>query len=602
MSSKLGPFKASQISLLIPILLCLYPLARADYHYASHSGSNEYPYTSWETAADSITAAMNAASPYDTIFIAGGEYNEILRAGTEDSCLTFIGTGNDSTHCWTDSTVNLWAVGNGTIVKNIWFQHFAGRPCVSANTFNSSIIAVNCKFMNGVGILATGDSSIIENCEFFDCEEAANLYAFNGKFVFKNNFFHFAVDNRGTQVFGGHWSRANIENNIFYIIGNGHLSVFDEYNGIEDSSWFRNNYIDNFLEGHTIMVSKKAIIENNTVRKVYYNNNQWDHGFWVNYGIGDSGTVVFKNNSISECGTGIYAPHDSLNISYNAFWGNIRADMQIIGWDRVDSIGNFNAYPMFANPDSFDVHLQEFSPLIDTGDPNILDVDGTRSDIGIFGGPVGVSYEYQDLPPRKPDSLAYHLWPDTIIVSWNMNLEADFNRYIVWRDTVPDFIPWAGNILIEPDTNIIYDTNWDNNHNYYYRIAAYDNQLNLSQISNELVVLVARIEGDNVGVETPHFTAIDFNYPNPFNSSTTIVYTVANIGPIPAQINIDIYDIQGRKVRSLLNDREEVGKHTVTWDGRSDNNNELASGVYFARIMQWNVDYLGCTKRLVLAK
>ena len=47
---------------------------------------------------------------------------------------------------------------------------------------------------------------------------------------------------------------------------------------------------------------------------------------------------------------------------------------------------------MFVNPDSMDFELQMYSPLIDAGDPNILDKDGSRSDIGLFGGPLGEKY------------------------------------------------------------------------------------------------------------------------------------------------------------------------------------------------------------------
>ncbi len=43
-----------------------------------------------------------------------------------------------------------------------------------------------------------------------------------------------------------------------------------------------------------------------------------------------------------------------------------------------------------------------FSLLINAGDPNILDVDGSRSDVGLYGGPYGQSYVYKDLPPKKP--------------------------------------------------------------------------------------------------------------------------------------------------------------------------------------------------------
>src|SRR5690606_11100889 len=69
------------------------------------------------------------------------------------------------------------------------------------------------------------------------------------------------------------------------------------------------------------------------------------------------------------------------------------------------------ADPMFVkdtlpNPQlDFDYHLQAFSPGIDKGDPDILDTDGSRSDIGLYGGPYGESYTYQELAPRYHDNL-----------------------------------------------------------------------------------------------------------------------------------------------------------------------------------------------------
>jgi hypothetical protein len=181
-----------------------------------------------------------------------------------------------------------------------------------------------------------------------------------------------------------------------------------------------------------------------------------------------------------------------------------------------------------------------------------------------------------------------------------MNTEADFWRYIVNRDTTGGFTPWAGNIVSEPDTSLFIDLNWNSSHNYFYKIAAYDHQGNISPYSLELEVRNVGIFGEPLNI--PYTTYIRTNYPNPFNSATTIVYFVADIGPIPAEIEIKIYDIQGRLIRSLLNSREEVGEHRVAWDGRDDSNRELPSGVYFARIAQWGIDFINSPRKLVLVK
>jgi hypothetical protein len=107
---------------------------------------------------------------------------------------------------------------------------------------------------------------------------------------------------------------------------------------------------------------------------------------------------------------------------------------------------------------------------------------------------------------------------------------------------------------------------------------------------------------NGAGIEPPRITALESNYPNPFNSQTTIIYYVANLGPTPARINIDIYDIMGRLVRRLVNDRKEVGKHKITWDGRDDSGANCPSGVYFAQISQWGLRSLSKPVKMVLIK
>jgi len=70
------------------------------------------------------------------------------------------------------------------------------------------------------------------------------------------------------------------------------------------------------------------------------------------------------------------------------------------------------------------------------------------------------------------------------------------------------------------------------------------------------------------------------NYPNPFNPTTTIKFASAQTG----RVDISIYNVQGQRVRQLVSETRQPGIHTVTWDGRSDLGQQVASGVYFCRL------------------
>jgi predicted outer membrane repeat protein len=69
-------------------------------------------------------------------------------------------------------------------------------------------------------------------------------------------------------------------------------------------------------------------------------------------------------------------------------------------------------------------------------------------------------------------------------------------------------------------------------------------------------------------------------YPNPFNPQTKLVYTIPETG----NTRIEIYDVNGRAVRSLLNESKPVGRHYIMWDGRDSKGSAVASGIYFIRL------------------
>ncbi|MDD2228026.1 MAG: FlgD immunoglobulin-like domain containing protein [Candidatus Cloacimonetes bacterium] len=70
-------------------------------------------------------------------------------------------------------------------------------------------------------------------------------------------------------------------------------------------------------------------------------------------------------------------------------------------------------------------------------------------------------------------------------------------------------------------------------------------------------------------------------YPNPFNPSTTISFSIAQDN---SPVSIEIYNLKGQKVTTLINAQLSKGKHSIVWNGKDDRNQGVASGVYFIRM------------------
>jgi hypothetical protein len=74
---------------------------------------------------------------------------------------------------------------------------------------------------------------------------------------------------------------------------------------------------------------------------------------------------------------------------------------------------------------------------------------------------------------------------------------------------------------------------------------------------------------------------LDQNAPNPFNPTTTIKYAIAADGPV----SLTIYDVGGRRVRTLVDETLRANVYRTTWDGRNDNGASVASGMYFYKLV-----------------
>jgi hypothetical protein len=91
----------------------------------------------------------------------------------------------------------------------------------------------------------------------------------------------------------------------------------------------------------------------------------------------------------------------------------------------------------------------------------------------------------------------------------------------------------------------------------------------------------ARAEG-GASANGPAVPRLDPNVPNPFNPSTLVAFALP--GGDARACELTIFDLAGRKVRLLLQQRLEPGQHEFRWDGRDDSGRAVSSGVYFARL------------------
>ena len=94
---------------------------------------------------------------------------------------------------------------------------------------------------------------------------------------------------------------------------------------------------------------------------------------------------------------------------------------------------------------------------------------------------------------------------------------------------------------------------------------------------------------------TPAIGHLAQNYPNPFNPTTTIAYNMIEAG----EVTIEVFNIKGQKVKTLVNEHITAGDHNIVWDGKDSNSKSVSSGIYFYKMKSGN--YVS-TKKMILMK
>lgn len=127
--------------------------------------------------------------------------------------------------------------------------------------------------------------------------------------------------------------------------------------------------------------------------------------------------------------------------------------------------------------------------------------------------------------------------------------------------------------------------------------ATYVSSCGDTSVQDFYVVVVPT--GVKKSVAEPGGYSLSQNYPNPFNPTTEISYKLAE----SANVAIDIYDVEGRKVRTLVDAYQSPGQHFVSWNSLDDHGKALPSGTYFYKITaNYRNGSWSKTKKMVLLK
>ena len=532
-----------------------------------------YPYTSWVTASDSIQKVVDICQTGDTILIGTGVYSQIVNSENFGRDLTILGVDVDN--CIIDVSgfpreplLKVFRFKDNLNIENLTFKTRLGTTeHIAIYTLGSTFVhnTVNIKnvkfwgiFREALTLLNTSGS--IQNCYFYASSIAIN---------------------------GPEWTNSppmSISNNLFYRVNHG---IYAEYSTIID-----NSFIDTFVEAvnfHT-WFGKFTDVRNNFIHGQNHNVainkvlNTVENNIIINFARGivmKPGTRVVNNIIMNSREFAIYTTNalDTAVINYNCFYNN-DAISNNLALFNPDTTIYYTSDPMFENQDSNNYLLQMYSPLINAGDPNILDVDGSRSDVGLYGGPYGQSYQYKDLPPKKPKFTLVTKQNGKVKFNWRGGTEADFNSFSLYRSRDPLFFPDDNNKIFSGIDTLFTDSLIDPTGSYSYKLTAKDNQGNVSELDSVTVVLTG-IFDDEEG-STPERIYLYQNYPNPFNPSTKIKFSLTK----EAEVILRVYDVNGELVTMLQNGWLPVGEYEREFSPATIGTiKDLASGVYFFNLL-----------------
>jgi len=174
-----------------------------------------------------------------------------------------------------------------------------------------------------------------------------------------------------------------------------------------------------------------------------------------------------------------------------------------------------------------------------------------------------------------------------VLLQWTSPGWSILDFYRIYRD---------GEMINEISALWMFDTNPPAGTHEYYATAVYGNYE--SGPSNVVEIEVTDVDDPTTLLETKLYS----NFPNPFNSSssarnpeTTINFSLKN----ESKVVIEIFNVKGRKVRTLIDDNRNAGNHQITWNGEDESGKKVGAGIYFYKM---RTDDYNKTRKMILLR
>ncbi|MCP4546348.1 MAG: T9SS type A sorting domain-containing protein [bacterium] len=513
----------------------------------------------------------------------------------------------------------------------------------------------HCLFQHNHNCIYVYDANLtVRDCEFLETNGGESVYLRKGTLVVERCFFE-RVQNYGDAIDINNVDDARVQDCLLMnaggdlvdvdlqttlvLIGNTFIGCGDSAVDIEDGSHvtlIRNSFAD-CPEAVSLSRNSEAHFDQCT-----FHNNDIALFFEPDPEGRGRGLATIKNSIFSENDvTLIIDVLSTVTITY------CLSDAELL-----EGEGNIMDNPLLAAPSAYDYELMPDSPCIDAGDPDDpFQSDSTIVDMGVrqffqvgavlnineinynsspafnpgdwveFRNRGGLPLDMSGMHFRTGESVGFEFPEGTIINAydylilcrdqpafescfpaveqavWGLNFDlvstADISL-ITAEELVVDLVsydcvaPWpsapdgggATLELINPGLDHTLPTSWGASTVLYGTPGEFNSNSGGTAVDD-----------DGIAVAPQVLTA----YPNPFNPTTTIVFTLDR----PQDLRLSIHDVEGRRVAWLINGPQDGGRHEVLWDGRDDNGISLGSGLYLVHLQG---EELQLSRKLLLVK